>query len=292
MTRVRSRAALLATFVAAALLVGCSADEQPVDDGRIVLSPPTDGAGHTHSGGGTGVRIGDGTAPQAGGYRLSDVTLPEPGEPGDVSFRILDEDGRPLTDYTPEQTKELHLYVVRSDLADFRHLHPTLAADGTWTARVALATPGSYRLLAEFTPATPDSDGSHVVLGDTQLVPGRWDPVTISDTSSGDDGVIAVQAPEMLEAGPEGQMTITVASVAGEKVALGSYLGTFAHLTGFHTGTGEFVHAHPLGAAEPGADGDELTFHTELDQPGTYRFFLQVRVDGFVHQVPFAATVT
>lgn len=264
--------AVVALAVAVSLLAGRGSDDPPVDEDRVVL-------------------IGDGTAAQAGGYRLDDVTLPAPGEPGDVSFRILDDTGRPLTDHTPEQTEDLHLYVVRNDLADFRHLHPTMTADGTWTARVALATPGSYRVLVELTPATPDADGSHVVLGDTQLVPGRWDPVAVSDTASGDDGVVAVAAPEVLQAGPDERMTITVGDVDGQRVTLGSYLGTFAHLTGFHTGTGEFVHPRPIGAAEPTADGDELTFDTGFDRPGTYRFFLQVRVDGFVHQVPFATTV-
>jgi len=284
---------VLGLTLASTLLVGCGADEPaPIDEGRIVLSPAKDdGAGHTHTGSGAGIRVGDGTSAQAGGYRLDEVTLPAPGEPGDMSFRILDPTGQPMTDYTPEQTKELHLYVVRSDLAEFRHLHPTMAPDGTWTTRVALATPGSYRVLAEFTPATPDADGSHVILGDTQLVPGQWDPVAVSDTASADDGVVAVRAPETLTAGPDERLILTLSNVDGQRVALGSYLGTFAHLTGFHTGTGEFVHAHPFGAAEPTADGDELTFHTEFDQPGTYRFFLQVRVDGFVHQVPFAATV-
>ncbi len=283
---------VLGLTLASTLLVGCGADPAPVDEDRVVLSPAADGAaGHTHSGTGAGVRLGDGTTARAGGYRLEDVSLPAPGEPGDMSFRIVDDDGVALTSYTPEQTKEIHLYVVRSDLADFRHLHPTMAADGTWSTRVALATPGSYRVLVEFTPGTPDADGSHVVLGETQLVPGSWDPVAVSDTASGDDGVVAVQAPETLVAGPDEQVTITVAGTDGQRVALGSYLGAFAHLTGFHTTTGEFVHAHPLGAATPTADGDDLTFHTDLVEPGTYRFFLQVRVDGFVHQVPFAATV-
>lgn len=286
---------LLVGGLVGGLLAGCSGDDPPEAHGdeRVVLSPPDDPTGHTHEGTATAVRVGDGTTPQAGGYRLVDVSLPAPGAPGDVSFRVLDPAGRPLTSYTVEQTKELHLYVVRSDLAEFRHLHPTRSADGTWTARVALATPGSYRVLAEFTPGTGAS-GPHVALGDTVLVPGEWDPVDVTTAPGGasaDDGVVAVEAPAELAPGPDGRMTVTVSTLEGERVALGSYLGTFAHLTGFDVRTGVFVHAHPYGAAEPVADGDALTFHTELAR-GTYRFFLQLRVDGFVHQLPFTATVT
>lgn len=281
---------LTSAILTGAVLTGCSNDE-PVDEDRVALSPPDEGEGHTHEGGASTVRVGDGTAPQAGGFRMVDVSLPAPGAPGDVSFRVLDRTGRPLTSYTPEQTKDLHLYVVRSDLAEFRHLHPTLADDGTWTGRVALATPGSYRVIAEFTPG-PDSEGPHVALGDTVLVLGEWEPVAVTAGATADDGVVAVEAPAELASGPDERMTLTVSSTGGERVALGSYLGTFAHLTGFDARTGAFVHAHSYGATEPVADGDELTFHTEFAEPGTYRFFLQVRVDGFVHQVPFTATVT
>ncbi|MCW2854046.1 MAG: hypothetical protein JWM84_3710 [Nocardioides sp.] len=289
-----SRRLVAGLLLASVVLAGCSDDPPPVDSDRVVLSPAEEGAGHTHSGGAGAAPIGTGTTPQAGGYRLVLVgDLPAPGAPGDVSFRILDRAGRAVTTYTPEQTKELHMYVVRSDLAQFRHLHPTMAADGTWTGRVALATPGSYRVVVEFTPGE-DPEAGHVVLGATQLVPGEWAPVAVADTPTADDGLVTVSAPERLVAGPDERMVLTVSGADGERVALGSYLGTFAHLTGFHVESGRFVHVHPYGAAEPteDADGDELTFHTEFREPGRYRFFLQVRVDGFLHQVPFTATVS
>ncbi|WP_134738431.1 hypothetical protein [Nocardioides sp. 503] len=286
-----SRRLAAGLLLAGVVLAGCS-DEPPVDSDRVVLSPAEEGTGHTHSGGAGALPIGTGTTPQAGGYRLELVgDLPRPGRPGDVSFRVLDRAGRAVTTYTPEQTKELHMYVVRSDLAEFRHLHPTMAADGTWTGRVALATPGSYRVVVEFTPGD-DPEARHVVLGATQLVPGEWAPVAVADTPAADDGLVRVEAPEQLKAGPDQRMVLTVSDADGERVSLGSYLGTFAHLTGFQVETGRFVHVHPYGAAEPTEDGDELTFHTEFREPGLYRFFLQVRVDGFLHQVPFTATVS
>jgi hypothetical protein len=286
MRRRLAAAVLLATGV----LAGCS-DDPPPDSDRVVLSPAEEG--HTHTGtGADALPVGTGTTPQAGGYRLELVgALPRPGQPGDVSFRVHDRDGVAVTTYTPEQTKDLHMYVVRSDLAEFRHLHPTMAPDGTWTGRVALATPGSYRVVVEFTPGD-DPDARHVVLGATALVPGEWAPLDVAATPTTDNGVVSVSAPARLAAGPDERMVLTVSGTDGERVALGSYLGTFAHLSGFHVETGRFVHVHPYGAAEPGEDGDVLTFHTEFQEPGDYRFFLQVRVDGFLHQLPFGATVS
>ena len=44
----------------------------------------------------------------------------------------------------------MHLIVVRRDLTGFQHLHPEMAADGTWSTRVRLADAGSYRVFADF----------------------------------------------------------------------------------------------------------------------------------------------
>jgi len=277
-------------LVAALTLGGCNDDEPERDDDVIVLSPAEPGAGHTH-GPGTESVIGDGTRASAGGYSLADVRLPRfSGQPGDLSFRILDRSGRPVRDYVEEQTKPLHMYVVRNDLQDFRHLHPVLGKDGTWTARAALAGPGSYRVLAEFTPGT-DPQAAHVVLGRNEIVPGSWEAVEPATEAVADDGVVRVAVDDPLEAGPDGRMRITVDSSDGDEVALGTYLRSYAHVTGFELESGAFVHVHPQGEPEITDDGTELTFHTEFQERGSYRFFVQVRVDGFLHTVPVTATV-
>ncbi|MDQ4051806.1 MAG: hypothetical protein M3237_03770 [Actinomycetota bacterium] len=275
------------------LLVGCSGDDEPPrDPDRVVLAPADPGSEHTHATGEAGATAGDGTVASAGGYTLTDLRLPQrAGEPGDLSFRIVDPAGKPLLSYAEEQTKLLHLYVVRNDLQEFRHLHPTLADDGTWTARVNLAAPGSYRVLTEFTPGE-DPDGRHVVLGRIDIVAGTWSPEQVTAATEGDDGLVRVTAPETVPSGPDQRMTLTVEDADGGSPQLGTYLGTFAHLTGFDVETGAFTHAHPYGEPEVGEDGTELSFHTELDAPGRYVFFVQVRVDGFVHTVPVATTVT
>lgn len=275
------------------LLAGCGGDDDPPrDPDRIVLAPADPTAGHTHGPDGEAAAVGDGTTPTAGGYALTDVRLPRrAGEPGDLTFRIVDGAGEPLRSYTEEQTKPLHLYVVRNDLGDFRHLHPTLADDGTWTARVNLAGPGSYRVLTEFTPGT-DPGGRHVVLGRSEILPGTWAPEQVSAETTGDDGILSVQAPETVPSGPDQRMTLTLTDAQGRAPALGTFLGAYAHVTGFHVGTGAFTHVHPYGEPQVGDGGTDLTFHTEFAAPGRYVFFVQVRVDGFVHTVRVGSTVT
>ncbi|MGA8257639.1 MAG: hypothetical protein WB767_13775 [Nocardioides sp.] len=280
----------VAQLAAPMLLLGsCSIGDvdPPSDPGRVVLTPAADGAApHTHA-----TTIGDGTTPDAGGYRLTGLSFPQKSRvPGNLSFRIEDSYGDVVTDFQEEQTKLLHLYVVRDDLADFRHLHPTIADDGTWTARVDLADPGRYRVIAEFVPSG-QPDGSHVVLGERALVPGEWTPTEVPATSIADDGLVTIEAPSTMTAGSDERMTLTVSDGAGGVLNLGTYLGSYAHLTGFDVETGAFVHAHPLGAPDVTSEGSELLFHTAFNAPGEYRFFVQVRVDGFVHTVPVTSTV-
>jgi hypothetical protein len=275
--------------VAAALLSACSGDDESErDEEPIVLSPPSSGGGHHDHGAGGDTVTGDGTRSRVAGFSLVDVRLPRrPGQPGDLSFRIVDRRGQPVREYVEELTKRLHLYVVREDLQDFRHLHPTLGDDGTWRARVALSGPGDYRVVTEFS----HPDAAHVVLSRDEVVPGSWSPVEVTGGSAADNGVVRVAVDEPLESGHDGQMRITVDDGSGGEVTLGSYLGSPAHVTGFNVESGSFVHVHPYGDPEATDDGTRLSFHTEFRDPGRYRFFVQVRVDGFLHTVPVTALV-
>lgn len=278
----RTTAALAVALLA---LAGCSS-EKPADDDRIVLTPAADGAQTTRN------PVGDGTAATVSGWTMGAVRLPGADRPGEVSFRITDATGKALTNYQPEQTKLLHLYVVRDDLAQFRHVHPTLGDDGTWRGRVDLGTPGRWRVVAEFIPEGGDRP---VVLGTVLRVPGSWraEPVPEGpEAATGDDGVVRARLLDQGEVGSNGRVRIAVTTPDGEPLQLGSYLGATAHLTGFAVGNRGFVHVHPLGAPEVTDDGTVLTFHTAFTQPGQYRMFVQVRVDGMLHQLAVTTDVT
>lgn len=281
-------AAATATLLALGLCA-CSSDGRSADDAdRITLTPAEDGGSGTQP---VGNPVGDGTSATVEGYRMSDVTLPGADGTGDVAFRILDPSGAPLLTYTEEQTKLLHLYVVRDDLAQFRHLHPTLGDDGTWTARVDLGAPGRWRVVAEF---IPQGATNPIVLGTTLRVAGDWAPADVprgTAAQTGDDGVVKARLQAEGEVGPNGRLRLRVTDEDGDPVALGSYLGTSAHLTGFAIDSRGFVHVHPYGAPEVTDDGTVLTFHTVFTQPGDYRLFLQVRVDGLLHQLAVTAPV-
>src|SRR5687768_9652383 len=101
----RRRAMALAAILT---VTGCASTPAPT---------PSPTSTHAH-----GAPFGDGMLAETHGYRLTAVQLPErAGRPGTVSVEVLDSSGSPVTSMVRNQTKLLHLYVVRRDLTAFRH---------------------------------------------------------------------------------------------------------------------------------------------------------------------------
>ena len=204
--------------------------------------------------------VGDGTTSSEVGYSLDGLQVrQQPDGIGEVRFRIDDFEGEPVTDYVEELTKELHLYVVNDDLTVFRHLHPTRDESGTWSAPFDVPDAGGYRVVTEFVARDEGGNGDHVVLGRPLALP----PGDPGDTVAGDD-LVRVTVSQAPTAGPNGLLRLVVRDAAGDPVTLGTYLGAYSHVTGFHTGTGAMVHLHPLAAPEVTEDGSELTFHSDI----------------------------
>lgn len=245
-------------------------------------------ADHSHPDGGrASLPVGDGTSVSEVGYTLSGVqVLEQPDRLRQVRFRIETYRGEPVTDYRVEQTRELHLYVVNEELTVFRHLHPVMAADGTWTAPFDVPDAGAYRVITEFTAQDEGGYGDHVVLGRTLALP----PGDPGDTAA-QDPVITVSVAQAPRAGADGLLRLVVRDARQQPVELGTYLGAFGHVTGFARETGAMIHLHPLKDPEITAAGTELTFHTDIARPGDHRLFVQVRVDRFLHLVPVELTV-
>ena len=55
----------------------------------------------------------------------------ERGQSTNLSFKVLQDNGKPVTDFDVEHDKRMHLIVVRRDGSGFQHLHPQMASDGT-----------------------------------------------------------------------------------------------------------------------------------------------------------------
>src|SRR5690242_19549250 len=99
---------------------------------------------------------GDGLAASQSGFTMAPATTTIAAyAPSTFTFTITKPDGSPVTQFVPEQTKLMHFYVIRADLSGFAHLHPTMAADGTWSALLPAMPPGDWRAYTQFTVNRP-----------------------------------------------------------------------------------------------------------------------------------------
>ncbi|WP_228782870.1 hypothetical protein [Nocardia abscessus] len=227
------------------------------------------------------------------GYTLE---LAEPiTEPGEIDFRfrILGPDGKPVTDYTAIHDRDLHLIVVRRELTGFWHVHPELGADGTWVVRLNLPEAGAYRV---FTDIAPRALGKTITLGADLAVAGPYRPSPIPEAARTAvvDGY-AVSLDGDLVPGAGRLITLTVRKDGAPVTDLQPYLAAYGHLVILRAGDLAYIHVHPSG--EPGdgvtAPGPDVTFHTAVPGPGTYRLFLDFKHGEVVRTAAFTLpTVT
>ena len=104
--------------------------------------------------------------------------------------------------------------------------------------------------------------------------------------------MLRVDVIEEPTAGPQGRLLLRVRDDRDRPVRIDTYLGAYGHVTGFQRDGGGMLHLHPVGAPETTDVGTTLTFQTEIEEPGDCLLFVQVRVDGFLHTVPVAVTVS
>ncbi|EWS79773.1 hypothetical protein [Brachybacterium phenoliresistens] len=253
---------------------------------------PTEGhAGHgsgAEPDGGADSAALPGLSQSAEGYQLSPVSAPAaPGEPGALSFRILGPDGEALTDYTTSHEKDLHLIVVRSDGARFRHVHPELAADGTWSLPWQWEEAGSYRVYADFTPGTEGAGG--LTLSRTVQVAGDLSPVVPQPSTVAEVDGYTVTLTGGLVAGGEGTLEFAVTRDGRPVTELEPYLGAYGHLVALREGDLAYLHVHPEGEApRPGVTaGPEVAFVGEAPTAGRYLLYLDFQVAGQVRTAAF-----
>ncbi|MCZ4517177.1 hypothetical protein O4220_01520 [Rhodococcus ruber] len=219
------------------------------------------------------------------GYTLElDRSVAPSGADVPVAFTISGPNGAPLTDYDDMHTKELHLVVVRRDLTDFQHVHPVRDASGMWSTALDLATPGPYRLFADFTPA----GGENITLGTELTVPGDYRPQPLSppNVTSSVDGYDVTLA-GAVTAGTNSTVSLTIEQEGREVTDLEPYLGAYGHLVALRADDLAYLHVHP----EEGPPGPTVDFSVDAPTAGTYALYLDFQHGGVVHTAEFTIEV-
>ncbi|WP_257040010.1 DUF748 domain-containing protein [Streptomyces sp. TLI_55] len=288
-------AALAATFGTA---YGVGKGIDPV----ITEGAPAAHDGHEEGGGGGGHQESSGSGHQeapAGGLQISEggytLDLKTPrvtaGQRTELRFAVCDSAGRAVTAYQREHDKELHLIVASRDLGTYRHLHPTRAADGTWSIPVELPSAGGYRVFADFTPAKKGAE--NLVLGADLAASGSYTAQKLpAPTGTATVDGYKVELAGGLTPNTATELKLKVSRDGRPVTDLQPYLGAYGHLVALRSGDLAYLHVHPGGAPGDAAteSGPDISFTATAPSVGTYRLFLDFKHQGQVHTAAFTVT--
>lgn len=226
-----------------------------------------------------------------------------------LSFTIGQPSGAPLTDYRRGSGPHtgVHLIIVRSDLGMIIHRHPPIAPDGSISEPITLPTPGKYRVVID---AYPNLQGP---LRNFQLfglitVPGRAPrkPLRPFERTVVVDGYrFTLENRPHLQAIRPAFLRLAVTRPDGSRATFTPWFGALAHAIFFRSGSLDYFHTH---VCAPGTTGCTSTLGATrvtgtatrpgvlnvgvlLPVSGTWRLFLQCKVDGRVLTAPFTLNV-
>jgi hypothetical protein len=234
-----------------------------------------------------------------------------------VSFTIEQPDGTPLTDYKrgPGPHTGIHLIIVRDDLGTIIHRHPPIGADGKLSDTIVFPDPGPYRVVVDAYPNVPTSpSGVPTAQSNFQLfskidVAGAYKPQPLPGfqaTTTADGYRFRIHGRPRLQAIQSNLITISVTDPHGRPARFTPWFGALAHAIFFRSGSLDYFHTH---VCAPGANGctsilggarvvgssstpGRLKVGVLLPVAGTWRLFLQCRVNGHILTAPFTLEVS
>jgi hypothetical protein len=279
-----TRRLLLASLVLVSVTAGCGGSSKP--------NLPTIGAAHVYS---------------LTGFQPAGPVVA--GKPTRVSFTITQPDGKPLTRFKrgPGPHTGVHLIIVRRDLAEIVHVHPPIAPDGKISTTITFTKPGPYKVVVDVYPDTTGPQRNFQLFG-SMRVAGHYVPQKLPPFASTvvvDGYRITMHGRPTLRAIQAGALTITVTDPSGKPAAFTPWFGALAHAIFFRQGTLDYFHTH---VCAPGASGctsflgatqvtgssstpGKLNVGVLVPVAGTWRLFLQSKVNGHVLTAPFTLSV-
>lgn len=251
-------------------------------------------------------------------YELEVTSKPVAFEPNTDTvyrFKVKNDKGEVLKDFATVHEKIMHFILVRKDLQNFQHIHPTYDKEtGEFSIVINFPTDGPYRLFPDFTPgkSADNPQGLTVTLhddvnvGDISKYKAQK---VISDTTNiktVDGYTITYNMPSELKAQTEFSYNLEIDKNGQPVTDLENYLGALGHgvilrsdnLDFIHThagetkpGSGAMDHSMMTASGEPKNRGPKINFSTSFPEPGTYRVFTQFQHMGKVVTSDYAVVV-
>jgi hypothetical protein len=201
----------------------------------------------------------------------------------------------------------VHVIFVRRDLGAIIHRHPPVRSDGTIDDEITFQSRGRYRMVVDVYPALAGP------LRNFQLF--RWitvggkgpaaAPAASGSTVTVDGDRFVLRSRPRLRAIEAAFLTFSVTGADGRPARFTPWYGALAHAIFFRAGSLDYFHTHVCGAGATGCTSTlgptrvtgtstapgVLRVGVLLPVAGTWRLFLQCRVNGRVVTAPFTLVV-
>ncbi len=224
------------------------------------------------------------------------------GEPFDLTLQIIEPDGEtPLTSYDIVHEKPLHLIIVKDDLTQFLHEHPTYRTEGRFLLNdLVLPESGTYVMYVDFTPTGGEQQVIRALLSTAEATTQKAAlAVSAADVEVGGLN-FHIHVPEGLAAGSPYELDfhVTDAATGADVADLETYLGAGGHLVIIDAFAQGYIHTHPSGEHDMAgmsqmamSYGPEISFEATFPEGGLYKLWLQVRHQGEIYTAPFVIEV-
>lgn len=207
-------------------------------------------------------------------------------------------DGKLVTRYDVEQTKLMHLIVVRDDFKGFMHVHPVLK-DGHFSIAVPLAASHRYYAYADTTPTGLSKQVFRFAIGRTAAAVAAFSAQSVATV----DGYQTRLSTAELAAGRATTIDATITRSGNVVTGLRPYLGAAGHAVLVNLRSLEYIHVHPtVGTGEHPMDAMETSVPPSFDgrmklmlpalNAGTYRLWLQFQAPSGLIVTPLTLIVT
>lgn len=260
---------------------------------------------------GKGNGVNEITVGAARTYRLADFQPAQPVKPDaptQVAFTIDQPSGAPLTKYRKGAGPHtgVHVIAVSDDLTTIIHDHPPIGADGRVATPMTFRAPGRYRVLVDAYPQNTQQPNFQLFHDVTVSGAAKPQPLPPFRRDIDLNGVhVVLHGGPVIRAIQPTFLRVNVTDASGRPATFTPWFGALAHAIFFRAGTLSYFHTHVCGASTPacaGAFGGARISGTSskpgvlrvgvlLPQPGTWRMFLQFRIDRVTYTAPFTLTV-
>jgi hypothetical protein len=196
---------------------------------------------------------------------------------------------------------------VRRDLSAIVHRHPaSIPSDGTIRDTITIPAPGPYRLVVDAYPQLSGPLRNFQLFRDVKVGPGAYTPKPIppfNATVTVNGYRFHMQGTPKLHAIEAAFLKLTVTTPSGRPATFTPWFGALAHAIFFRAGTLDYFHTHICGPTTPACAGfgSPVVGHSSipgalqvgvlLPVSGTWRVFIQCKVDGQTLTAPFTLKV-